>query len=44
MKRRSEKHLSRAMLAAFAAIAGAGLFLLYTELPSIRRYVRIERM
>jgi hypothetical protein len=32
------------MLATFAALAGAGLFLFFRELPSIRRYIRIERM
>jgi hypothetical protein len=32
------------MMGVLAALAMGGLFILYRELPSLRRYIRIERM
>jgi hypothetical protein len=43
-KRKAERGMSRALVGLLAAIGTLGLMVFIRELPSLRRYMRIERM
>jgi hypothetical protein len=43
-KRKAEKQMSRMLVGVLAAIGAIGLMVFIRELPSLRRYIRIERM
>lgn len=43
-RRRAEKHLSRGMITTLAALGALAIYVFVRELPSLRRYIRIERM
>lgn len=44
MRHRTHRHFSRSMIALLGALGSIGLLILIRELPSIRRYARMERM
>jgi hypothetical protein len=44
MRRRKHLQLSRGMIGLLVGLGALGLFVLLRELPSMRRYLRMERM
>lgn len=43
-RRKAERTMSRMLVGLLAAIGAVGLMIFVRELPSLRRYMRIERM
>lgn len=42
--RKAERNMSRALVGLLAAIGAVGVMIFVRELPSLRRFMRIERM